>query len=466
MLHAASVGPSEAEAKALFAVLPASLETLVLKGNPVGSEGIRGLTEWIGKGKASSLLHLDLESTGLKNADLKTLCAAVEGKSLKVETLKLLGNKFEGEAVIEKLCSVLRADSLPGIRMLMLQRYNLLDGMVDRLVDCMGAESLPKLEILSLDKNSGCRGTFLSRLGGALRKDVVPELQFLSLQGVYEGGPDIPVFLGALSADECPPHLYVHLEGGSWRSNALSEQDVHLLGAGKCSRLRTLSLELRDAKIRVFFQAVVGDPESPLSHFDHLDLSLVFDSDEDDQNEAFRLAGEALQMGRMCPVRKLALHDNVLEDTDEEETDGAGTVRGGKTVFFTALGLVKLFYLSELHLTCDLTDERVTLFSHALREGNLTGLRCLRLSGLLVSGTVVEALVRAVVESEAGLPLFEKIDLTSTFAGGEEGVTSIETALTCGKMPKLSQIDLTDSSLTMDGLRGLGDAVRRERSVL
>uniref|UniRef100_A0A0G4IA61 Uncharacterized protein n=1 Tax=Chromera velia CCMP2878 TaxID=1169474 RepID=A0A0G4IA61_9ALVE len=232
--------------------------------------------------------------------------------------------------------------------------------------------SLRKLEILALDKNYRCRGGFLSRLGGALRKEAVPELRFLSLhwQGVYEGGAAISIFLGALRADECPPHLHVHLEGGSLRCNALSEENVQLLGAGKFSRLRTLSLELRDAKVRMFFQAVIGAPQSPLSHFDHLDLSLVFESDENDHSEGWRLVGEALQMGRMGPVRKLTLRDYVREHTDEEEIDEAASAGGGRAAFFTALGLVKLPRLSELHLACDFTDEEITLFSRVFREGS------------------------------------------------------------------------------------------------
>uniref|UniRef100_A0A0G4GTL6 Uncharacterized protein n=1 Tax=Chromera velia CCMP2878 TaxID=1169474 RepID=A0A0G4GTL6_9ALVE len=84
---------------------------------------IRALVNVVRYGKALSLYVLDLERTGLKSSarwGVQELCDAVKGKSLKVETLNLLGNNIGGVEEMERLSAVLCQDSLPCVRELLL----------------------------------------------------------------------------------------------------------------------------------------------------------------------------------------------------------------------------------------------------------------------------------------------------------------------------------------------------------
>uniref|UniRef100_A0A0G4FH56 Uncharacterized protein n=1 Tax=Chromera velia CCMP2878 TaxID=1169474 RepID=A0A0G4FH56_9ALVE len=441
------VGPLEA--CVIFSVLPASIVHLNLTGNPLGTEGFRALAKWISDGKAASLVHLDLEGTGLNDEYLGMLCGAVEGKSLKLETLNLGLNGLQVGGV-ERLCSVLCAASLPEIRVLILKECGLLDEAIGRLADCLGRGVVRNLETLELGGNDRCLGHCLGRLGRSLRKDAVPHLRKLGLEGIKQlGAVDIGQavrdFLDALSASECPPHLRVQLPHLVLTSDLLSEKEVRALGAGKHPSLDTLRLEVQGEKLQMFFEEMVG-ATGPL-HYKEMYLFLFPDSEEEDENAkgGLKLMGEAIQMGRLSVVRQLCV--DVVGESEGE----------AKTAFCTALGVVKLPHLSTLLLSGMLTDAAGTPFAQVIREGNLSGLRILGLNGNEVTGGKMETVMRAVVESEEGMPLLSVLDLSDTRAG-EGG--SLGPFLMSEKLGGLSELDLCDSHLTDEALRGLTDAVR------
>uniref|UniRef100_A0A0K6S6E4 Uncharacterized protein n=1 Tax=Chromera velia CCMP2878 TaxID=1169474 RepID=A0A0K6S6E4_9ALVE len=441
------VGPLEA--CVIFSALPASIAHLKLTGNPLGTEGFRALARWISDGKAASLVHLDLEETGLNDEYLGILCGAVEGKSLKLETLNLARNRLQVGGM-ERLCSVLCAASLPEIHVLLLKRCDLRDDAIERLADCLGRGGVRNLETLELGGNDQCLGHCLGGLGRCLRADAVPHLRKLGLEGIKQRGridigQAVRDFLDALSASECPPHLRVELPHLVLDSDLLSEKEARALGAGKHPSLDTLRLEVEGEKLQMFFEEMVAAP-GPL-HYKEMYLFLYSYSEEEDENAkgGLKLMGEAIQMGRLSVVRQL--HVDVMGESDGE----------AKTAFCTALGVVKLPHLSKLLLSGMLTDAAVTPFAQAIRGGNLSGLRVLRLRGNEVTGGKVETVMRAVVESEEGMP-FSVLDLSDTRAG--EGGGSLGPFLMSEKLGGLSAINLSNSHLTDEALRGLTDAVR------
>uniref|UniRef100_A0A0G4GD91 Uncharacterized protein n=1 Tax=Chromera velia CCMP2878 TaxID=1169474 RepID=A0A0G4GD91_9ALVE len=446
-----SVGPSESEV--IFAAWPSSLESFILKHNFVGTWGMRAFGEVIKHGKVSCLRVLDLQRTGLNDEGLKIFCKAVEGKSLKVETLNLSGNGL-GVGGMENLCSALCAGCFSDIRHLLLGGCNLSDEAVERLADCMERGGLLNLEILDLEQNDPCSGRFLGPLGSALRKDAVPRMRTLKLkmtrvviQAITEG---VGVFLRSLSAAECPSDLHVHIRDLVLRRLYLAEDDFRALAAGKHRPLRTLSLHLDNENIGTFFGQLIGAPRSP--PFESLDLfltSLIRETDIDSSN-GLRLLSQAIQMGRLNSVRMLSVC--VVGHT--EEVGGAG-----KAALFTSLGIVKLPILTDLQIWAVFTDSEVTLLAQAIRCGNLSGLRHFGLTGESLTGSRMQTMLQAVFDSETGMPVLEKLELRHTRAG--EVGRFLGTALVSGKLGgKLSEIDLSDSYLTGETLRGLSEAVR------
>uniref|UniRef100_A0A0G4FBP2 Uncharacterized protein n=1 Tax=Chromera velia CCMP2878 TaxID=1169474 RepID=A0A0G4FBP2_9ALVE len=74
-----TIGP--VEAPIVFPLLLSSLESLCLKGNTLGTEGFQALADEIAAGRASRLLLLDLQNTGLDMQRMEVLCQAMKGLS-------------------------------------------------------------------------------------------------------------------------------------------------------------------------------------------------------------------------------------------------------------------------------------------------------------------------------------------------------------------------------------------------
>uniref|UniRef100_A0A0G4HB90 Uncharacterized protein n=1 Tax=Chromera velia CCMP2878 TaxID=1169474 RepID=A0A0G4HB90_9ALVE len=458
-----SMGPSEAS-QVLPLLLP-SLEHLCLKGNPLGSDGIRAVAEGVREGNAASLRVLDLEATGLEKEGLETLCEAMREKSLKVETLNLSGNAIGAVEEMEGLSSILCVSSLPSLREILVRQCGLTDGAVKPLTESMAKRNLPNLEVLDLGGNDFV-GRFLGDLGGALRVGGVPRLRELRVndaRGMRSVGREIlEAFLGALSAPECPPDLCVR--GVCLYSSSVNEEEVRALGACRYPSIRTLDLRLYPNQVITFFEGMNSADKG--SKYEMLDLHLCF---EENANQGLRLVGEAIERGHFCCVRKLGVDSRALliggweEEEEEEEEEN---IEEGKSLLFSSLSHTKLPMLSEfISKGSPLTDADITGFAEAVRVGNLSGLRVLQLVGVPEShdewfgSEGMEALMGSVVESEEGLPFLEELRLCRTRAG--EGGVSLGGALMSGKLPKLSDINLSNSRLTDEGLGALGHAVRR-----
>uniref|UniRef100_A0A0G4EZK7 Uncharacterized protein n=1 Tax=Chromera velia CCMP2878 TaxID=1169474 RepID=A0A0G4EZK7_9ALVE len=119
-------------------------------------------------------------------------------------------------------------------------------------------------------------------------------------------------------------------------------------------------------------------------------------------------------MGRFGCIEKLEYVVDEEEDGEfDEETEEE------KTAFIEALSLVKLPRLSKLKLRGTFTDDGVVFFAQAISEGDLLGLQSLSLrQDTAFTGLRLETLMRGMVESQQGLPLFGDIDLSFTTAGG------------------------------------------------
>uniref|UniRef100_A0A0G4GE00 Uncharacterized protein n=1 Tax=Chromera velia CCMP2878 TaxID=1169474 RepID=A0A0G4GE00_9ALVE len=390
------------------------LKQFTFADNPIGLEGIGALTKEVKEGKAASLHVLDLEKTGLEKQGMKSLSEAMKEKSL------------------------------------------LTDEAVKPLAESMGRGDLMNLEVLDLGGNC-CWGRFLGDLGGALRADVVPHLRELSVtdaRGSDMVGSKEPItsFLSALSAPECPPSLQVR--GLRLTDGDLSEEEVCAVGASKYRPLRTLDLSLPPTQVTPFLEEVVGAEEAPT--YEVIDLCLHF---LDAANEGLSLVGEAIQSGRFACVRKLWVGD--LHDPDGA-ADPIDFV-GGKTALFTAFSPTRLPLLSEFQMhRFLLTDADITRFAEAVRVGNLSGLRVLQMRAADMDEDFgqegMDALIIALVESGEGLPFLNELDLRDTKAG--EAAESWERVFASGKLPCLSDINLSNTLLTCQTLRRLGEAVR------
>mmetsp|Transcript_7961 Transcript_7961/g.15516 ORF Transcript_7961/g.15516 Transcript_7961/m.15516 type:complete len:755 (-) Transcript_7961:410-2674(-) len=415
------------DAQTIFPLLLPHLESLSLKGNVLGMEGVSALTQAIRDGHAGRLLSLDLENTGLTKDLLEVLCGAVQETGLRVESLNLSGVQI-GFAQMRVLLPILCVGSLPCVRVLQLRNCGLDNLRMKELSYALQIRDLPNLEVLDLEGNDfGGHGLgFLSR---ALRVDAVPRLKKLNLL-TKAGTVDsvgVSEFLQALRAEQCPDLENVQLCLGT----RVAEEDLSALAAGIYPTVRTLALQLRPKLFSAFLPQLVG------GSFGALDLSMeVISESGEEVNGALNLVGDALQSGRLCCLQKFAVRSYdrtaplIFRDTAE-----------GRAAFLTGLCHRKATLLSEISLSrVGLTHTDLSLLVEAVRTGNLSSLRVLDLSHNSLGASGIDALMDAVVNSAEGLPRLIDLNLTRTTTGAEMGGGSVLAALGSGKLPSLERL--------------------------
>uniref|UniRef100_A0A0G4GSK7 Uncharacterized protein n=1 Tax=Chromera velia CCMP2878 TaxID=1169474 RepID=A0A0G4GSK7_9ALVE len=227
-----SLGPDEAPI--IFPLLLRGLESLSLKGNAIGIEGMKALAEEIRSGRASSLRILDLQDVGLSEEFMRAFCEAIKERPFRVKTLKMSGKSLDDEA-LKVFISALSVDSLPYVRHLVMAACGVSpEGWAEFFTKVVGEGHLRTLESICLERNAGLCSC-LGAVGGFLRSDVVPCLKNLNLmteEGIGDG-VGTEKFLSALSAPTGGPPLedvQVHLRN-------LNEKSVRALGAGQHSTL-------------------------------------------------------------------------------------------------------------------------------------------------------------------------------------------------------------------------------------
>uniref|UniRef100_A0A0G4HWS2 Uncharacterized protein n=1 Tax=Chromera velia CCMP2878 TaxID=1169474 RepID=A0A0G4HWS2_9ALVE len=467
--------------------LPDSVEEVKL-GNLLGVPGFRALAAEIREGNAAFLRVLDLERTGsggLKGEGFRDVWKTIKEKGLKVEELNLSGNappfelfhhdswaeqaEIDAQSSLGELCdSVLSVSSLPCLRVLRLRACALSEFQMQQIVSRMVEEQLPNLETLDLGENDF---PSLSGLASALRKNSTPHLRNLNLVKTNGGGwfaSGITDFLSALRAEEGPSLEHVKINFG----HLMNEEDLRALGGGLCPSVRTLGLHCpQAAKAVTFLRALVessgkGEKEERFEVLDvtvHCLIGVGHDAEAECLCECLRLLGKGIQEGQLGFLRKVK-----IERRQDWRVPAVGASEGSfeeaKSVFFSALNAGQSLGLSELSLpSFHLSDEEMVLLGAAVQSGSLSRLRELSLPSNDDAGCFgregIEALWKAVVGSEKGLPVLETVELTRTRA--DEGVKCLGSALLSGKLPNLSSLHLNSSYLNDEGVEGLTDAVRK-----
>uniref|UniRef100_A0A0G4GUZ2 Uncharacterized protein n=1 Tax=Chromera velia CCMP2878 TaxID=1169474 RepID=A0A0G4GUZ2_9ALVE len=430
------------------------LRSFTFAGNPLGHEGIRAVAEGVREGKAASLRVLDLEKTGLEKEGLKSLCGALKETSLPVETLNCSGNTIGfkrtpgdsfflqhifsrveyGVEEMQRLSSVLCLSSLPFVRQLLLRECGLTDMAVEPLTESIAKKKLPNLEMLDLGGND-FGGRFLGFFEKALRADAVPCLKGLNIENARNRAPEskepVSAFLKALSAPECPPQLQV--SGLRLCPLDLNEQEVRAL----------------DTNIGLFADAVrVGN----LPGLRSLEMRGACIEEDFGQVGMDALKGAVVESEEGLPL---------LENLNLRET------RAGEGAAFlgTALMSGKMARLSNINLCdSDLTNAGLVGLGDAVRGGGLVSVVSLNLSWN--SGVEREAwgaFMRAVAESEMGMPELESLSVYETEANRAGGPVAV--ALGSGKLPSLSGRGMSVETFFFDGagVGELGEALRAGR---
>uniref|UniRef100_A0A0G4FAD9 Uncharacterized protein n=1 Tax=Chromera velia CCMP2878 TaxID=1169474 RepID=A0A0G4FAD9_9ALVE len=431
------------------------LKTCTFSGNPLGTDGFRALAEGIRGGKTSFLRVLDLQGTGLEKESLEILCEAIKEKGLGVETLNLSENSLKDSlGDVQILCQVLCIASLPRLRELLLRNCELGPGPIMQLASVLEKGELPKLETLDLEGNpieKLCWGaprvvSGLEFLGKALRKESLPSLKNLNLMSDLQNREEVEAFLAVLNSPEIPP-----LENVQLQLSVLSDEVLGALGRGEFPSVQTLGLAVEPEQMNMFLTVLLEEGGERRGKLKALDLGMEAGHEDDGPElEGLRLLGEGIERGCLGFLRKLRFQGRDLVDVPTE----------GKDVFLAALSHVPVPGLSELSLIeISLDDADIAVIAEAVKRGHLSGLRVLDFTwGCGIGREGMEALMGSVVGREEGLPFLERLDLSLTSAG--EGAEPLWSALLAGKLSRLSDIDLSESGLTDQGVRGLAEAVR------
>lgn len=130
-----------------------SLRTLDLSHNPMGPEGVRGLTRCLQQGAWPRLTDLDLSGTGLGDEGLSHVAAA------------------------------LTTTPVPGLRRLLLRDCGVGDAGLMRLAGALGRLACPALEELGLGGNGGIGDKGASALAKAIERRGLERLRVLDLRG-------------------------------------------------------------------------------------------------------------------------------------------------------------------------------------------------------------------------------------------------------------------------------------------
>uniref|UniRef100_A0A0G4HZ76 Uncharacterized protein n=1 Tax=Chromera velia CCMP2878 TaxID=1169474 RepID=A0A0G4HZ76_9ALVE len=387
--------------------------------------------------EAPSLLHLDIENTGIDAEGLKVVCRAIKRTKgrLKLESLNLSENKVGVRTEILTLCEVLRVSYLPCLRSLFLRECEMQDDQLENLSLVIKRGGLPNLEVLDLEGNEGWGGYGLKLIGRVLLRDLVPCLKTLNLftkRGV-RGGAEGSLFLNALMSENAPPSL----ERVLLNLDFPLDEDLRAISEARVSAVRTLGLTLKQRKLVIFLRDF-------RAKFDILDLDVCLgmgvDADEGTMNEGSKLLGEVLQADRLSCVRTLKLRATRSVVVDLE----LGILAEGKRALLRALRVAKLSLLSELSLRqMALSDAEMILLGESVRGSNLVGVRVLDLSlNREGDGSFgregIEGFMRGVVDSEEGLPNLTVLDISYTRASEAGGV--VVAALGSGKLPSVESL--------------------------
>uniref|UniRef100_A0A0G4FAL6 Uncharacterized protein n=1 Tax=Chromera velia CCMP2878 TaxID=1169474 RepID=A0A0G4FAL6_9ALVE len=454
-----SIGPEEAPE--VFRLLVPLLQHLCLNGNPLGAEGFRALAEVVASGGASPLRVLDLENTMTKTRDdleaLELLCDAIKQQNLRVETLNLSGNRFS-EQRMGVLGQILCAACLPCVRQLRLANCEMDAWVLERLADSLGGSSIPTLETLDLEENDGLFDS-LDEISGMIRAECLPSLKNLRLQTSSTiSVMAVKEFLKALESAERPCGLQnVPLNLAGYDLEDDHTETFQGLGAGRYAPVRPLSLSLIPLYLGAFLRGVVENEKGPWVEVHDLTVDLWEGGGPDVIGDPLQLLGDLIGMGRLSSLRQVKM--TMFDWTESNFLEGRRT-------FLASLSHVKFNFLSEF--CAKLNDEHAVLLAEAVRVGSVSQLRVLDLTynreGLWTEergrlGRVgMEALMGAVTESQEGLASLDVLNVSFSRAG--EGAGYLGMTLMSGKLPRLSKIDLSNSNLTDEGVRGLAEAVR------
>uniref|UniRef100_A0A0G4GKE5 Uncharacterized protein n=1 Tax=Chromera velia CCMP2878 TaxID=1169474 RepID=A0A0G4GKE5_9ALVE len=427
------------------------LKRITFASNLLGLEGIGALSEEIRTGRASSLLALNLEETGIEREELEVLCKALEETRLSsVRAVNLSGNQL---GHFGPLVSALSVSCLPCLQALILRDCGLTDASLKHLADLSSKGIFSNLRTLDLGGRLKTVGEecFLDLLTSALNLDNIPQLRHLRV--CLPSPRCVSFLLNALRENPSSSSL----EDVQLQLYKAYDEDLRALAAGDFPSVRTLSLQgattvvsfLRGLLDRQRASEEEGS-ESGGCQLEALDVNLgEFVGHAALVNEALGLLGAGIEAGLLSFLRTVKVEVQEREDEEEDEDDEGG---GGNPeanffleidetggAFFRSLSTATLPVFSELIMpNLMFLDEELLWLAAGIKAGNLPALRVLDFKGgvAVVEGLWLDALVAAVVESREGLRYFEKFLMNVSMEGGELA-SSLQIFQPHGKLERL-----------------------------